>query len=419
MKQRMYLCIDLKSFYASVECAERNLDPMTSDLVVADPTRNQGTICLAVSPALKSKGVKNRCRIYEIPEKISYLMAPPRMQLYIDYSAEIYSIYLKYIAKEDIHVYSIDEAFLDVTDYLHMYNMDARDLAITIMNDIHHTLGITATCGIGTNLYLTKIALDITAKHVPDHIGFLDEATYQKTLWAHKPLTDFWRIGPGTARRLAKYGIFTMGQIAHAPKELMYKNFGVDAEILIDHAWGREPVTMKEIKSYHVFTHSLSSGQVLFKDYTFDEGKLIVKEMADLLCLDLVAKGLITDSLTLYIGYTKDTRPSTRGSEKLNIITNSNRIITKAFVDIFDRTTDPDGLIRRVSICCNNVIDEVYEQYDLFTDPEELAKDRNLQYAVLKIKEKYGKNSLLRGMNFLEGATTRDRNMQIGGHKSG
>lgn len=302
-KDRTYVCIDLKSFYASVECRERGLDPMTTNLVVADPERSEKTICLAVSPAMKKLGVPGRCRVFEIPKGIEYIMAPPRMQLYIDYSAEIYAIYLKYISKEDIHVYSIDEVFMDVTDYLAMYQMSAKELSVRIMEDILEHTGITATAGIGTNLYLAKVALDITAKHVEDHIGILDEESYCKTLWNHKPLTDFWRIGKGIANRLEQSGIRTMGEIAHADEDMLYRMFGVDAELLIDHAWGRESTTMQDIKSYRPKINSLSSGQVLECDYTFEKGKLVVKEMADLLCLELVEKGLVTDSITLHVGY--------------------------------------------------------------------------------------------------------------------
>lgn len=419
MGSKIYLCIDLKSFYASVECAERMLDPMTTNLVVADPERAKGTICLAISPSMKALGVKNRCRVFEIPANLNYIMAPPRMQLYINYSAEIYGIYLKYISKEDIHVYSIDEAFIDVTDYLDLYKMSAKELAITMMNRIKDTLGITATCGIGTNLYLAKIALDITAKHVPDHIGYLDEALYQKTLWHHQPLTDFWRIGRGTAKRLSSNGMIDMYDIAHADEKTLYRIFGIDAEYLIDHAWGREPTTISEIKNYKVQTHSISNGQVLFRDYNFDEGLLIVKEMVDLMCLDLVDKGLVTHSLSLYVGYSKEIAGSARGTTTMTVTTNSNRIITHHYVELYQRVVNRISPIRRISVSANDVVDEVYEQYDLFTNTADLERDHNLQLAVLKIKGKYGKNAILRGMNFEEGATTRDRNRQIGGHKSG
>jgi Nucleotidyltransferase/DNA polymerase involved in DNA repair len=276
---KMYLCIDLKSFYASVECVERGLDPMTANLVVADPERSDKTICLAVSPSMKALGVKNRCRVFEIPRNIDYIMAEPRMQKYIDYAAEIYGIYLKYISKDDIHVYSIDEAFIDVSPYLKTYGKNAKEMAEFLMGEVYRETGIRATCGIGTNLYLTKIALDITAKHSSDFIGYLDEELYIKTLWDHRPLTDFWRIGPGIAKRLENCNIFTMGQLAHADEELLYGTFGIDAELLIDHAWGREPVTIADIKAYKSKTNSITSGQVLMRDYSFEEGKLIIRKI--------------------------------------------------------------------------------------------------------------------------------------------
>lgn len=419
MEERIYLCIDLKSFYASVECVERGLDPMTTNLVVADPERNRGTICLAVSPSLKALGVRNRCRVFEIPSSISYIMAPPRMKLYIDYSAEIYGIYLKYIAKEDIQVYSIDEAFLDVTDYLALYHMNAKELGTLILNDIHHSLGVIATCGIGTNLYLAKVALDITAKHASDFIGYLDEAIYRKTLWNHKPITDFWRVGRGIARRLSAMGISTMGEVAHAEESILYKTFGVDAEYLIDHAWGREPVTIAQIKEYKARNNSLSSGQVLFRDYNYEEGLLIVKEMADLLCLDLVEKGLVTSTLGLYVGYSKDTFKSSHGTISMSVTTSSVPVITQYFTQLYQRIVNRSAPIRRINIEFINVIDEAYEQYDLFTDPKELERSRKIQHAVLSLKKKYGKNAVLKGMNLQTGATTIERNRQIGGHRSG
>ena len=416
---RYYLCIDLKSFYASVECAERGLDAMTTDLVVADPSREKGTICLAVSPSLKAKGVKNRCRVYEIPEHMEYIMAPPRMQLYLDYSAKIYGIYLKYLSKEDIQVYSIDEAFLDVTNYMGLYQMSPKEIGIMIMTDIKETLGITATCGIGTNLYLTKIALDITAKHARDRIGFLNEEKYIQTLWHHRPLTDFWRIGPGTAKRLSSIGILDMSGIAQADEKILRRMFGIDSEILLDHAWGREPTTIADIKSYKSFSHSLSSGQVLLRDYNYDDALLIVKEMADLLCLDLVSKGLVTDNVSLYIGYSKDTISHTSGTSSMTVTTNSTTIITRHLVEIYNRTTNPMFPIRRVNISANNVVDEAFEQYDLFTSPTELERERKISRAIVEIKDKYGKDSIMKGMNLLEAGTTRERLHQIGGHKSG
>ena len=419
-KQRTYICIDLKSFYASVECIERGLDPLSTNLVVADPNRSEKTICLAVSPSLKELGVPGRCRVFELPKGIDYIMAPPRMQLYIEYSAEIYAIYLRYISKEDIHVYSIDEVFMDVTNYLSMYQMTAKELAVTIMTDVLKTTGITATCGIGSNLYLAKIALDITAKHSPDKIGVLDEETYKRTLWNHRPLTDFWRIGKGIARRLESIGIFTMEDIARADEDILYNMFGVDAELLIDHAWGREPTLIEDIKAYKPKSNSISSGQVLPCDYNYEDGKLIVKEMADLLSLELVDKGLVTDSITLHVGYSNrlDLKPA-HGTMRMTVTTSSSRLLIKYTQQLYERIVDKDKPIRRMTLSFNDVVDEVYQQYDLFTSPEELEKEHTIQKAILDIKEKFGKNAILKGMNLEKGATTIDRNRQIGGHSSG
>ncbi len=420
MKQHIYLCIDLKSFYASVECVARGLDPMTTNLVVADPERTEKTICLAITPAMKALGIHNRCRIFEIPKHVEYITAPPRMQKYIDTSADIYAIYLKYIAKEDIHVYSIDEAFMDVTDYLELYHLSARKLGQTIMEDIYQTTGIRATCGIGTNLYLAKIALDITAKHASDFIGELDEESYRQSLWHHKPLTDFWRIGSGIARRLEPYGIRTMKDIAEADEDFLYRLFGVDAELLIDHAWGREPVTMKDIKSYKSRTNCISSGQVLAGDYSFEKGLLVVKEMMDLLCLDLVEQNLVTKSVTLHVGYSNRLNvPSAHGTTSLDVETNSDMLLIPAITKLYQQIVRPGCGIRRVNITCNNVTPETYHQYHFLVDGDELERSRKLQRTVLDIKHKFGKDAILKGMNFEEGATTRERNHQIGGHKSG
>ncbi len=420
MQNRTYVCIDLKSFYASVECRERGLDPMTTNLVVADPERSEKTICLAVSPSMKALGIPGRCRVFQIPKNIEYMMAPPRMQLYIEYSAEIYAVYLKYISKEDIHVYSIDEVFMDVTDYLPMYQMSAKELSMKIMQDVFDTTGITATAGIGTNLYLAKIALDITAKHVKDNIGILDEETYLKTLWNHKPLTDFWRIGAGIANRLERMGIYTMEQVAAADKTMLYNLFGVDAELLIDHAWGRETTTMADIKAYKPKTNSISSGQVLGCDYSYEEGKLVVKEMADLLSLELVDKGLVTDSITLHVGYTNRVeKKSAHGTTTMTVTTSSAKKIIEYTLKLYEQIVDHYTPVHKINLTFNNVVDEMYQQYDLFTDPAELEREHKMQKAMLDIKEKFGKNAILKGMNLQEGATTRERNRQIGGHKSG
>lgn len=417
---KIYLCIDLKSFYASVECVERGWDPLTARLVVADPERSEKTICLAVSPALKQMGVPNRCRVFQIPKEIPYKMAPPRMQLYIDYAAEIYGVYLKYIAKEDIQVYSIDEAFLDVTDYLHLYQMTAVELGRKIMQDILDTTGIPAACGVGTNLYLAKVALDILAKHETDRIAYLDEARYREKLWKHKPLIDFWRVGRGTVERLSNMGICTMEEIAHARESLLYKAFGIDAELLIDHAWGREPVTIADIKAYRPKNTSFSSGQVLPRDYSYEEGILVVKEMADLLCLDLVDQELMTSHISLVIGYSnqKCFEPA-KGSTTLRSATSSNRRLLSYVEQLYRRIVRPGAYIRRITLTYTGVMTEDYQQFDLFSNPEETEKDVKAQRAAISIKQRYGRNAILKGMNLEESATTIERNGQIGGHKSG
>ena len=419
--ERTYICIDFKSFYASVECVDRGLDPLTTNLAVADPERSEKTICLAISPSMKALGIKNRCRVFEIPKNVKYITAPPRMKRYIEVSADIYAIYLKYIAKEDIHVYSIDEAFMDVTDYLKLYKMNAKELAIRIMGEIKEQTGIVATAGIGTNLYLAKIALDITAKHVKDNIGYLDEEKYCKTLWNHRPLTDFWRVGAGTVRRLGQVGILTMGDIAHADEDMLYKLFGVDAELLIDHAWGREPVTMADIKAYKPKNTSVSSGQVLARDYSFEECKLIVKEMTDALCLEMAEKGVVSKSIGLMVGYSNELDlKAVNGSAMLITSTNSYREMIPHMLALYERIVDKDKPIRRLSVSCNQVSEEGEgQQQTLFSDQRESERDKKLQKAALEIKKRFGNNALVRGMDLQEEATTMERNRQIGGHKSG
>jgi len=413
-----YICIDLKSFYASVECVERGLDPMTAKLVVADPTRTEKTICLAVSPALKALGVSGRARVFQIPKDIEYTMAPPRMRLYLDYSARIYGIYLKYVAPEDIHVYSVDEAFMDVTHYLSLYKKTAKELMITIMQDIKDSLGLIATGGTGPNLYLAKIALDIMSKHSPDFIGELTEESFKEKLWNHLPLTDFWMIGPGTVRRLEKVGIYTMRDIAMADEALLYRLFGINAELIMDHAWGIETATIEDIKNYRTKSHSISSGQVLSKDYNYKDIRLIVKEMCDLLCLELVREKKITDNVGLMLGFSYGTeRRPLSTTRKLSVTTNSNRVLMNEVMGIFDRIADPDLYYRRVCIFFNNLQDEAFEQYDIFSNPEKMKKDRALQRATLEIKGKFGKNAILKGMNLEEAGTTIERNGQVGGHK--
>jgi len=418
--EKYYLCIDLKSFYASVECTDRGLNPLTTNLVVADPDRTQKTICLAISPAMKKLGIRNRCRVFEIPENLEYIMAPPRMQRYIDVSADIYAIYLKYVAKEDIYPYSIDEVFMDVTDYLTMYQMSAAELAAVITADVLEQTGITATCGIGTNMYLAKIALDISAKHIKGNIAFLSEEIYKKTLWDHRPITDFWRVGAGIAKRLERHGIYTMRDVAMAKEEILYGLIGVDAELLIDHAWGKEPTTIAQIKAYKPKHNSLTSGQVLCSERSHEEGKLIVKEMVDLLCLELVDKGLVTDSISLQIGFeNKLELPPARGTTTLPITTSSAKTMLPHVEQLYERIIPAHMGIRRVNMTFNNVVDEAYQQYDLFIDPAELERERKIQRAMIDIKKKFGKNAILKGMNLEDGATTVERNQQIGGHKSG
>lgn len=419
METRQYLCIDQRSFYATVECVSRGLDPTIADLVVADPERSQNTICLAVSIHLKSRGVKNRCRIKDIPSNIKYITAPPRMQLYIDYAAAIYGVFLKYLAPEDIYVYSVDESFLDVTPYLKMYKMSSKDLAKMIMKDVRNTIGTICTCGIGTNLYLAKIALDIIAKHAEDSIGILDEKSYCEQLWDHKPITDFWRISTGTASKLWRYGITTMGDVAHFNEDSLYKWFGIDAELLIDHAWGREPTRISDIKNYKSKSKSLSSSQVLMRNYNFKEGELIAKEMADQLCLDMAAKNLVTNSITLYVGYSyTEGVPGVGGTAQFSREINTAAEVVPAISALYRRIVCPSYAIRRIGLSCNNVVeDQGVLQLNMFEDTSKQLRHKALQEAMIGIRAKYGKNSILKGMNFEEAATGRARNDQIGGHK--
>lgn len=506
-KCKTYIAIDLKSFYASVECRERSRDPLTTNLVVADPSRTEKTICLAVSPSLKKYGLSGRARLFEVIQKvktaneirklkapnhvfcgssddsrelqkkpslkIDYIIAPPRMARYMEYSTKIYNIYLKYIAPEDIHIYSIDEVFIDVTHYLSTYNMTAHELAMTMIQDILDTTGITATAGIGTNLYLCKIAMDIVAKHIePDKNGVriaeLDEMSYRRLLWNHRPITDFWRVGRGYSNKLEKIGLYTMGDIARCSigkptdyynEELLYKLFGINAELLIDHAWGYEPCTMEDVKTYKPETNSISSGQVLHCPYEFDKARLVVKEMTDLMVLDLVDKGLVTNQIVLTIGYDienitdKNRSQSYKGTVTTNYYgkkvpkpahgttnlpkqTSSTTLITNAVMELYDKIVNKKLPIRRINIVANKLVDEhsvknanKYEQLDLFTDYEILKKQREkenaeserekrMQNTILDIKKKFGKNAILKGMNLQEGATAKDRNNQIGGHKA-
>ena len=483
---RYYAAIDLKSFYASVECVERGLDPMSTNLVVADESRTEKTICLAVSPTLKALGISGRARLFEVvqrvreinrerqkagQEEVTYITAVPRMALYLEYSARIYNIYLQYVAPEDIHVYSVDEVFIDLTPYLKTYHTTPMMLTKKLIREVYTATGITATGGIGTNLYLCKVAMDIMAKHVePDEDGvrvaFLDEALYRRQLWTHQPITDFWRVGGGYARRLEGLGLYAMGDIArcslgkdsdHYNEELLYKTFGINAELLIDHAWGWEPCTMEAIKAYKPAVHSLESGQVLKEPYPAEKALIVLKEMADMLALDMVEKQVVCESIGIYIGfdnsnltdpeirkaykgpikndyYGRKAPKSVHGSVRFDRPTASSRKIMQAVSDLFGRLVDPILLVRRMSIGAGNIMTEkeatqrfAAEQLDLFSDlsseekkdsPEEEAKEKKLQEALLSIKDRYGRNAVLRGMNYQEGATARERNEQIGGHRA-
>ena len=417
--QKYYLCIDLKTFYASVECVERGLDPFSTNLVVADSSRGKGTICLAVSPKMKMLGVKNRCRIFEIPQTIKYITAKPRMKKYIEYSANIYAIYLKYFSKEDIHVYSIDEAFMDATKYLKLYKSNPIELAKIIIKDIFKTYGITAPAGIGTNMYLAKIALDITAKHNPNNIGYLDEEKYKKELWHHKPLSDFWQIGKGIEKRLNKMRIYDMYDIAHTNQKKLYKEFGINAEYLIDHSIGKESCTIADIKAYKPKTNSISNSQVLFEDYSFEKARLVLKEMVELGSLRLIESNLLTDSIGIYIGYSKDIIKASGGTKKLTNYTNIYSELLKSFLEIYDKTTNRNIAIRRIGINFAHTVETENIQLSLFTDQEKIDRERKLELTICSIKNKMGKNMIIRGMDLEEGATTITRNKLIGGHNSG
>ena len=469
-QQRTYIAIDLKSFYASVECVDRGLDPLTTNLVVADESRTDKTICLAVTPSLKAYGIGGRARLFEVKQKargVDFIIAKPRMAHYIEVSSKIFGIYLKYIAPEDIHVYSIDEVFMDVTAYLGSYKMTAHQLAMKIIRDVLSQTGITATVGIGTNMYLCKVAMDIVAKKMPAdkdgvRIAELDEMSYRRQLWDYRPLTKFWRIGNGIAEKLAMYGIDTMGKLARMSIQnegFLYRLFGVNAELLIDHAWGWEPCTMEAVKAYRPETNSFSSGQVLQEPYNFKKARVVIKEMAEGMALNLVSKRLVTDQLVLTVGYDAQclTSPTIRanyhgkitmnhygkpvpkhahGTFNFEKPTSSSRLIMEGAAELFDRCVNPELLIRRLNLTTNHVVSETSlehskqpEQLDLFIDYEALKrqrqeeqakfnKERRMQEAQLKIKRRFGKNTILRGLNFEEGATAKDRNEQIGGHKA-
>ncbi|MBQ3713532.1 MAG: DNA methylase [Spirochaetia bacterium] len=438
--EHVYFAIDLKSFYASVECVERHLDPLTTNLVVADLSRTEKTICLAVSPSLKAYGLKGRCRLFEVVQKareveartgtkLEYITAVPRMALYLEYSARIYGVYLKYFSPDDIHVYSIDEVFIDATPYLGLYKTDAKSLLCTVIKSVLAETGITATAGIAPNLFLCKVAMDIVAKHSPPdqdgvRIAELTVESYRKRLWDHQPITDFWRIGAGTAARLARYGMHTMGDIAlHSLHDsaLFYRLFGIDAEILIDHAWGLESCTISHIKSYRSTSKSLCSGQVLHHPYPHDKARLVVREMAESLAQDLVAKELASEQFSLYIMYDKTSTPvprSDHGLVHLGSHTASLRRITQGILDIFDQIADPELLIRRLHVTADTVVHQKEETADLFTDTAAQRKERSLQNAMLSIQDRFGKNAILKADDYIEGATIRERNNQIGGHRA-
>lgn len=416
---RTYYCIDMKSFYASVECAERGLNPFETNLVVADVTRGRNALCLAVSPKLKTLGVRNRCRLSDIPSGIAYEIAPPRMALYIEYAADIYSLYLDYFDPGDIHVYSIDESFIDATGYLALMKMDAVAIAKFLMNEIATRYRIPSTAGVGTNLYLAKIALDITAKHARDHIGFLDEETYRQTLWDHRPITDFWMVAAGTARRLEKYGVYDMRGVANLPCDVMYKLFGKDAEILIDHAWGREPCLISDIKNYKSKSKSVSFTQILPRDYTFKEARTVIHEMAINGAGELMKRKLITAKVGIFVGYSREALTLTKGSLRLGVSTALASFIVEAALKIYDETTVRSVPIRRLGLFFESVCDEGCEGYDLFTNFEAVEKEKKVQQTVLEIQNRFGKNAVLPAVNYLPEGTQRERNGFIGGHRAG
>ena len=453
---KTYLCIDLKSFYASVECAARGLDPFTTNLVVADPSRTESTICLAITPAMKDLGIRNRCRVFEIPDDVDYIMAPPRMKHYMEVSAQIYRIYLGFVSPDDIYAYSIDECFIDATPYLAMYGTDARGLAVKMMGAVERETGITATAGIGTNLFLAKLALDITAKHVEDHIGYLDEGEFRRTLWHHRPLTDIWNIGPGIARRLAKYRVFDLKGITEMDVDTLYGEFGVNAEYLIDHAWGIEPCTIAEIQAYEPETTSITNGQVLPCGYTSEEARAVMREMVDQSVLELVEKRLVTNAISLYVGYERDAAagpsperepdgtvkpgaqakpapafvgehgvrigrygPHGGGTRRIPERTSSYATLIGHFERLWEESVNPAAKVRRVNIGFDRLAPEDFATEDLFTDHDELDRERRRQEAVLAVKGKFGKNAVLKATSLTEKSTVRERNTMVGGHRGG
>lgn len=415
---KSYLCIDLKSYYASVECVERKLDPFKTNLVVADPTRGKGALCLAISPAMKELGIRNRCRLYEIPRNLKYIIAMPRMQLYMDVSAKIYQIYLEYIAPEDLYSYSIDECFMDVTPYLSLYQKTPKEMALFLMNQVFQRTGICATAGVGPNLFQAKIAMDILAKHLPEHIGVLDDESFRKIMWHHRPITDIWNIAGGIARKLAKMGVYDLYGITCLPEKWLYKIFGKNAEYLIDHAWGREPCTIADIKSYKPKTQSISNGQVLFEDYTYEDAKILIHEMAETLIQQLLDKDLAAKEVSLRIGYSGHDHLSANGSHRLDTYTNIPSHLQRAFSELFEAKVNKSLLIRTLNLSLNQVkpMEETGYQPSLFSNPEAEQKEVAIEKAMIEIHKKYGKNAMLRGIDFMPKATLRLRNTLIGGH---
>lgn len=415
-EERTYFCIDMKCFFASVECAERGLNPFETNLVVADESRGTNALCLAISPKMKTLGCKNRCRMSEIPKSIQYIVAKPRMKKYIEYAADIYDIYLDYIDPQDIHVYSIDEAFLDVTGYLELYKMGAKEFALFLINEIANRKHIPAAAGIGTNLYLAKVALDITAKRTKDHIGYLNEQLYKETLWHHKPITEFWQVAAGTARRLARYGIYDMAGIARFNEQTLYREFGVNAELLIDHANGRESCLISDIKAYKPKSKSISSSQILFEDYSYDKALIVMYEMALAGCQEMMRRHVIAHSVGIYVGYSKDIIPPTGGTVRMSLATQLYSTVKEYIDQLFEEYVVPQVPIRRLGINFGGIADEACEGYDLFTDFEKVEHEKKLEHTVLGIKDRFGKNAVFRGIDLSEGATAIARNKMIGGH---
>ena len=415
---KVYFCIDLKTFFASVECVERKLDPFKTDLIVADPSRGKGAICLAISPKMKSRGIKNRCRIWEIPRGLKYIVAKPRMKKYIEYSAKVYGVYLKYVSKDDIHVYSIDECFLDITDYLMLYKKTPIEIAKMIIDDVFKTTGITASAGIGTNMFLAKIALDITAKHSSLNIGYLDEEKFKKELWNHKPLTDFWQIGRGIETRLNKLGLYDLYDVAHSDESILFKEFGINARYLIDHSEGIEPCTIKDIKEYKPKSKSISNSQILFEDYSYRKARIVLTEMIDYMCARIVKEKKVAGTIGVFIGYSKEAIPPLSFTKKLDNPSNSFSRLSTLILKEYDDKIDKEVPIRKIGITLGDLQERRYEQMDLFSNPNNEINDEKLTDAMNKIKEKFGKNAILRGISFMEGATQKERNKLIGGHNA-